>query len=277
MLGCLKIGIPIDLCNLRRTTKTMAFPLKYCLAHYNQCMFIKQIIKGKKRRENYSPAIKWERNQLCKWSRKRAGTSRRRRRRRITTYRTRCADSQPLINAISMKAVIAFRNTPYRILWPVLRQANAARAVIGPRQTPAFPKHYLWIRIYHRWIQADNHHHTRGIFSRGLPISFSTTVVLPTGERVARLYSDTNVRSKHDSGNENKNAHSYGYAITKAYSAGCFNWIRRGHEKRERERERAEWVVRMGIVNIWQKTVRHGMRVRGEKINRVYNLDILIG
>ena len=104
--------------------------------------------KEKKKKE--SPGVEGERHHLGERSGERRRS--RRDRRRASADGARGAHPKPLVDAIGVEAVVALRNRPDGLVGTVLRQADGARAVVGPRQPPALAQYHLRIRLYCRAI-----------------------------------------------------------------------------------------------------------------------------
>lgn len=169
-----------------------------------------------------SSDVKGQRYQLRQRGRQRAGS--RRRSRRGPADGTRGAHPEPLIDAINVKAVVALRNPPYRIFRPVLRQANAARAVVGPGQAPALAQHGLRVVGLDDGLVQAQHDHGRGLGRCGGALVVVGGVLAVAGggggDSAAGFDADAGVGGEHDGGDEDEDGDGDGDAVAEADAAG---------------------------------------------------------
>lgn len=74
--------------------------------------------------------------------------------RRISTDGTRGAHTKPLVNTLSVKAMVAIRDAPHLIPGLVLGQADGANGVVALGEAPAFAEHQLRVRVYGGPVEA---------------------------------------------------------------------------------------------------------------------------
>ncbi|WRX13091.1 hypothetical protein QQP08_005578 [Theobroma cacao] len=135
----------------------------------------------------------------------------------------------------------AIWDAPYGILGLILRQADGAWAVVGPRQTTAFAENNLRVGLDHGPIEAQNHYNRVILvhnWSLGHPIAIVvgipatiTAAAAATASTITAtgFNSYASVGSEHDGGDEYKDAYCNGYAITKADSGGGSRRVGRRH------------------------------------------------
>lgn len=172
-----------------------------------------------------SSDVKGQRYQLRQRGRQRAGS--RRRSRRGPADGTRGAHPEPLIDAIDVEAVVALRNPPYRIFRPVLRQANATRAVVRPGQAPALAQYGLRVVGLDDGLVQAQHDHGRGLGRCGGALVVVGAVLgllaiagVGGGDSAAGFDADTCVGGEHDGGDEDEDGDRDGDAVAEADAAG---------------------------------------------------------
>lgn len=170
---------------------------------------------------------------------------RRRRDRRVPAERTRGTHPQPLVNALSVKAMVTVGNAAYSLIGKIIAQANGAWAFVGLWQAPTLSNYNLRVGLDSGLFEAQDHRDRPIMVNIVVVINVILSLVLVVAAVGATIGfdADAGVGSEHDGGDEDEDADGDGDAVaeTDAGGGGGDGWrSRRRHERREREREMNE-------------------------------------